>query len=92
VTVAVNLASAYLECLFLVLAVEAVRSGRKIYIGAVVGLAMALLGRMSEGFTTPGAVGVMKVVGLLLAGLVLAVDLFFEEPAEDEDEPQRIRT
>jgi hypothetical protein len=91
-TVAVNVTSAYLECLFLVLAVDAVRNGRRIYIGAVIGLAVAILGRMSEGFSAPGAVGVMKVAGLLLAGLILAVDLFFEEPPADEDEPQRIRT
>jgi hypothetical protein len=90
-SVAQALVSAFLECLFLVLALDAVRRGRRLYIAAAVGLGLALLGRMSEGFTDPTAVSLMKIGGLLLAGLTLALDLFFEETPMEEEEPRRIR-
>ena len=80
---ALTLASAFIECLFLVLAIEAVRRGRRIYVGAVVGVVMVLYGRMADGFIGNTPAVVLVVAGLVLAGLTVVADLLFEVVPED---------
>ena len=75
---ALTLASGFLECLFLALAIDAVRGGRRVYAGAVLGLAMVLYGRMADGFISNRAEVVVVVAGLVLTGLTVAGDLLFE--------------
>ena len=90
---AITLASGFFECLFLVLAIDAVRRGRQVYTGAVLGLAMVLYGRMADGFISNTAQRLVIVAGLLLAGLTVAADVLFEvvqEPGpESAHEPPR---
>jgi hypothetical protein len=91
--VALQLVSGFIECVCLVLALEAARRGRVVYWGAVGGLALVLYGRMSDGFLA-GAVtlgplhltpsSLLTVVGLVIAALTVLVDLMFEIV----DEPQ----
>ena len=83
---AITLASGFIECLFLALAVGAVRGGRRIYAGAVLGLAMVLYARMADGFITTTTEVVVVVAGLVLTGLTVVADLLFEvveEPGEE---------
>ena len=75
---ALTLASGFIECLFLALAIDAVRGGRRVYAGAVLGLAMVLYGRMADGFISTTAAVVVVVAGLVLTGLTVAADLLFE--------------
>jgi hypothetical protein len=82
-----SLVSGFALCLLLVLAIDAVRQGHRLYLGAVVGLSAALLGRMAEGFMLPAADTLLKVGGLLLAALVIAIDLMTEVVVEPEEEP-----
>jgi hypothetical protein len=91
VTVALQLATGFVECLLLVLALDAVRSGRRIYIVAAVGLGAVLLARMADGFIPGVVVWALRLSGLALAGLILAIDLLLEEVVVEEDEPARIR-
>ena len=82
---AVTLASGFVECLFLVLAIAATRNGRRIYAGAVLGMAVVLYARMADGFIDPTAAVVLVVAGLVLTGLTVVADLLFEvvdEPGE----------
>ena len=62
------------------LAVAAVRSGRRIYAGAVAGLSLTIYARMAEGFIDPNLDTLLKAVGLVFAAAVLAFDLVFESP------------
>jgi hypothetical protein len=68
----------YLECLLLVLAVDAVRRGHRVYLGAVAGLAVTLYARMAEGFIDPSVDSLLRSVGLVFAAAVLAFDVVFE--------------
>ena len=83
---AITLASGYIECLFLVLAIEAVRGGRRLYAGAVLGLAMVLYARVADGFITNTVEVAVIVAGLVLTGLTVVADPLFEvveEPGEE---------
>jgi hypothetical protein len=92
VTVAVQLTTGFVECLLLVLALDAVRSGRRLYIVAAVGLGAVLLARMADGFMPGVVIALLRLGGLALAGIILAIDLLFEEVVVEEDtEPRRIR-
>lgn len=77
----------FLSCLLLAMAADAVRSGNRVYAGAVLGLAAYILGRMSEGFMEPSAAAVLKIGGLVLAALVLTFDLVTEVVEAPEGEP-----
>jgi uncharacterized membrane protein len=91
--IALQLVSGLVECVCLVLAVEAARAGRVIYWGAVAGLALVLYARMADGYLA-GAVtlgplhltpsSLLTVVGLVIAALTVLGDLMFEIV----DEPQ----
>jgi len=73
-----SIVTGYLECLLLVLAVDAVRRGRRVYLGAVGGLSLTLYARMAEGFIDPSLDGLLRGAGLVFAAAVLAFDLVFE--------------
>ena len=73
-----SLVTGYFECLLLVLAVDAVRRGRRLYAIASVGLSVTIYARLAEGFIDPAADTLLKAAGLVLAALVLAFDLVFE--------------
>jgi hypothetical protein len=73
-----SLVTGFVECLLLLLAVDAVRSGRRIYAIASVGLSVTIYARMAEGFIDPAADTLLKAAGLVVAALVLAFDLVFE--------------
>jgi hypothetical protein len=73
-----SIVTGYLECLLLVLAVDAVRRGRRVYGGAVAGLALALYARAANGFIEPSLDTLFRAVGLVFAAAVLAFDLVFE--------------
>ena len=75
---ALTLTSGFVECLFLALAVDAVRRGRRLYVAAVLGLALVLYGRMADGFISNTTEVVVIVVGLVLAGITVVADLLFE--------------
>jgi hypothetical protein len=82
--VALDLATGYLECLMLILAVDAVRRGRRLYILAVVGLAMVFYGRMAHGIISSGLDLAVTAAGLVLAGLTVLADILFEVVEEPE--------
>jgi hypothetical protein len=84
---ALTLASGFLECLLLALAIDAVRRGRRMYAGAVLGLAMLLYGRMADGFISSTAQRLVVVGGLVLAGLTVGADMLFEVVQEPGHEP-----
>jgi hypothetical protein len=84
---ALTLASGFLECLLLALAIDAVRRGRRMYAGAVLGLAMLLYGRMADGFISSTAQRLVVVAGLVLAGLTVGADMLFEVVQEPGHEP-----
>ena len=84
---ALTLASGFLECLLLALAIDAVRRGRRIYAGAALGLAMVLYGRMADGFIGNTAQRLVVVAGLVLAGLTVGADMLFEVVQEPGHEP-----
>jgi hypothetical protein len=73
-----SLVTGYAECLLLVLAVDAVRRGRRLYAIASVGLSVTIYARLAEGFIDPAVDTLLKAAGLVLAALVLAFDLVFE--------------
>ena len=75
---ALTLASGFVECLFLALAVDAVRRGRSMYAAAALGMALVLYGRMADGFISNTAEVIMIVAGLVLAGVTVVADLLFE--------------
>jgi hypothetical protein len=75
----VTVISGFLECLFLILALDAVRQAHRIYALAVLGLSATLVGRMAEGFMPSGPDTILKIGGLVLAGLVLTLDIVTEE-------------
>ncbi|MGI8609997.1 MAG: hypothetical protein ACR2MY_12360 [Candidatus Dormibacteria bacterium] len=81
---ALTLASGFIECLFLALAIDSFRRGRWIYVGAMFGMGLVLYGRMADGFITSSAEVVVIVVGLVLAGLTVVADLLFEVVPEAE--------
>lgn len=83
-----TLASGFLECLLLVLAIDAVRRGRRIYAGAIVGLALVLYGRMADGFINNTAQRLVIVAGLVLAGLTVGADMLFEVVQEPGPAPE----
>ena len=85
--VAVDLLSGIVECLLLVLALDAARRGRRLYWAAVAGMALVLYARMADGFI--GITTILTVMGLLLAGLTVVADLLFEvvEDTETEADP-----
>jgi hypothetical protein len=70
--------SGYIECLLLVLAVDAVRRGRRVYLGAVAGMVLTLYARTADGFIDAGLDGTLRATGLVFAAAVLAFDLVFE--------------
>ena len=84
---ALTLASGFLECLLLALAIDAVRRGRRVYAGAVLGLAMVLYGRMADGFISNTAQRLVIVAGLVLAGLTVGADMLFEVVQEPGPDP-----
>ncbi|HEV1996771.1 MAG TPA: hypothetical protein VGR61_01385 [Candidatus Dormibacteraeota bacterium] len=84
---ALTLASGFIECLLLALAVDAVRRGRRLYAAAVLGMSLVLYGRMADGFISNTAAVAVIAVGLVLAGLTVGADLLFEVVAEAGDEP-----
>ena len=73
-----SIVTGYLECLLLVLAVDAARRSRRVYVGAVAGLALVLYARTAEGFIEPSLDSLFKGVGFVFAAAVLAFDLVFE--------------
>jgi hypothetical protein len=73
-----SLLTGFFECLLLVLAVDAVRGGRRIFAIASVGLSVTIYARLAEGFIDPAVDTLLKAAGLVLAALVLAFDLVFE--------------
>jgi hypothetical protein len=73
-----SIVTGYLECLLAVLAFDAARRGRRVYLGAVAGLALALYARTAEGFIDPSLDSLLRGVGLVFAAAVLAFDLVFE--------------
>ena len=73
-----SIVTGYLLCLLLVLSVDAVRRGRRIYLGAAGGLALALYARTAEGFIDPSLDSLLRGVGLVFAAAILAFDLVFE--------------
>jgi hypothetical protein len=73
-----SIITGYAECLLLVLAVDSVRRGRRVYLGAVGGLALAIYARTAEGFIDPTLDSVLRGAGLVFAAAVLAFDLVFE--------------
>jgi hypothetical protein len=84
----VSLASGFVECLLLVMFVDAVRRGHRVYALAVLGMSMALLGRISEGFMEPGPDNILKIAGLVLAALVVTLDIVTEEV--DPNQPETV--
>jgi len=78
VTVALDLLSGFVECVLLVLAVAAAIGGRRVYVVAVVGLAVLLYARVADGFIANNLRVGLTVVGLLVAGLTVLADLLFE--------------
>lgn len=82
-----SIVSAFGLCLLLALSIDAVRQGHRLYLGAAIGVSAALLGRMAEGFMLPAADTLLKVGGLLLAALVIAIDLMTEVVVEPEEQP-----
>jgi uncharacterized membrane protein len=93
--VALHLVSGFVECLCVVLAFDAVRHGRTLYWGAVAGLVVVLYGRVTEGLLL-GAVSIgpfnlttaalLTLVGLVMAGLTVVLDLMFEIAEEPREE------
>ena len=75
----VTLASGFVECLLVVLFVDAVLKSHRVYLVAVLGMSATLLGRMSEGFMPSTADTILKVGGLVLAALVVTLDIVTEE-------------
>lgn len=84
---ALTLTSGFVECLFLALAVDAVRRGRRLYAAAVLGMTLVLYGRMADGFISNTAEVVVIVAGLALAGVTVVADLLFEVVPEAAEEP-----
>jgi hypothetical protein len=82
----VTLASGFLECLLLALFVDAVIKGHRVYLIAVVGMSLTLIGRMSEGFMSSGPDSILKIAGLVLAALVVTLDVITEEVNPNEPE------
>ena len=78
--------SAFLECLFLAMFIDAVRRGHRIYWVAVVALSASLYARVTEGFMPSGPNTTLKIGGLVLAGVILAIDLLTEEVEDDRGE------
>jgi hypothetical protein len=91
-TVALTLAFYFVECLLLVLAIDAAQRGKRIYVIAAAGLGAVLLAGLADGFMVPAEVLVLRLGGLALAGVILAIDLLFEEVVIEDDEPRRIRS
>jgi hypothetical protein len=73
-----SIITGYAECLLLVLAIDSVRRGRRVYLGAVGGLVLAIYARTAEGFIDPSLDSLFRGVGLVFAAAVLAFDLVFE--------------
>jgi hypothetical protein len=97
VSVGIDLVSGFIECLMLVLAVDAARRGRPVYWAAVVGMGLVLYARMASGFLvgemsltslriTPPAF--LTIVGLAIAALTVLFDLLFETVTESEEAPK----
>ncbi|MFN2465060.1 MAG: hypothetical protein ABR598_02205 [Candidatus Dormibacteria bacterium] len=95
--VALHLASGFVECLWLVLALDAARRGRPLYWGAVAGLALVLYGRMTEGMLSGTfAIGplnlstasLLTLTGLVIAALTVVLDLMFEMVDEPREEAE----
>ena len=78
-TVVTSLGASFGLCLLIVLAADAVRRGRRLYIPAVLGLGVALLGRMASGAMLASVNTILQVGGLTVALAVLIIDLLFEE-------------
>jgi len=76
--VAIDLLSGFVECLLLVLAIGAVRSGRRLYWIALVALAVLLYARVADGFIPDRARLALTVAGLLVAAATVVGDLLFE--------------
>ncbi|GAC1335950.1 MAG: hypothetical protein NVSMB17_19380 [Candidatus Dormibacteria bacterium] len=76
--VAIDLASGFVECLLLVLALAAVQAGRRLYWVAVAALVVLLYARVADGFIPDGARLALTVVGLLVAAATVVGDLLFE--------------
>ncbi|MHB8507623.1 MAG: hypothetical protein ACYDGR_03115 [Candidatus Dormibacteria bacterium] len=74
-----SLGVSFFLCLLLVLAIDAVRHGRWLYLPAAVGIAVTLLAHMATG-AMPGLLnGVLKFAGVGLAVVIVLIDLLFEE-------------
>ncbi|MFN2462844.1 MAG: hypothetical protein ABR573_02945 [Candidatus Dormibacteria bacterium] len=82
-SVAIALASGFVESLLLVLAVQAVRSGRRLYAVAIAGMALLIYARVADGFIPDTTRLVMSAVGLVVAGLTVAADVLFEVAPQD---------
>ncbi len=80
----VSLASGFFECFLLALFADAVFKGHWVYLVAVLGMTATLTGRMSEGFMPAGPDTILKVAGLVLAGLVVTLDIVTEEVDPDQ--------
>jgi len=78
VNVAIDLVSGFVECLLMVLAMAAVRSGRRLYWIAIASLAALLYARVADGFIADGARLALIVGGLLVAAATVVGDLLFE--------------
>jgi hypothetical protein len=84
---AATLASGFIECLLLVLAIDAVRRGRRLYLAAVLGLAVVLYARMADGFISSTTEVVLVILGLVAAGLTVVADMLFEVVEDPGPEP-----
>lgn len=95
--VGVDLLSGFVECLLLILAVDAGRRGRSLYWVAALGILLVLYGRMAAGFLvgeisllslriTPTAF--LTIIGLAVAALTVVADLLFEVVEDPEERPK----
>jgi hypothetical protein len=78
--------SAFLECLFLAMFIDALRKGHRIYWVAAIALCATLYARVTEGFMPSGPNTALKIGGLVVAGVILAIDLLTEEVEEEGGE------
>lgn len=80
--------SGFVECFLLAAFVDAAVRGRRIYGAGALGMATVLLARMAEGLMQAAPNTILRIGGLLLAGIVVFIDLVTEVVDEPREEPQ----